>query len=92
MIMPKPSQPPPEHRSRVAVYRPVRTEGLPPRSRERIGQPVVKVIIQIGEHVLDPPLGFAVFEDGSSLLASPDDLEGWDGSFTVSRPTRQSHR
>ena len=79
-------------RAPVAVYRPVRATGLPRKAQRHIGEPVREVVIQVGDHVLDPPLGFAIFEDGTSVLTSPDDLEGWDGSFTVSRPTRQSHR
>lgn len=76
----------------VAVYRPARTKGLPQRAKQRIGEPIVQIVIQIGDHVLDPPLGFAVFKDGHAILATPDDLADWDGTFTVSRPTRQSHR
>lgn len=81
-----------KRRSPVAVYRPTRTDGLPPRALQHLGDPVVEVVIQIGHHVLDPPLGFAVFEDGTSVLATPADLADWDGTFTVSRPNRQSHR
>ena len=76
----------------VAVYRPVKTKGLPQRAKRRIGEPVVQVVIQIGNHILDPPLGFAVFADGESVLATPQDLEAWDQTFTVAKPTRRRHR
>lgn len=81
-----------DRKTPVAVYRPANTKGLPQRAKRRIGEPVVQVVIQIGDHVLDPPLGFAVFEDGEAVLATPDDLADWDGTFTVSRPSRQSRR
>lgn len=76
----------------VAVYRPVRRDRLSERAARHVGDPVVEVIIQVGDHVLDPPLGFAVFADGDTVLASPDDLEDWDRSFRVQRPVKQSHR
>lgn len=81
-----------QRRSPVAVYQPRRTNDLPARAQRHIGAPVMEVIIQIGEHVLDPPLGFAIFADGESVLVRPDDLRDWDGTFSVSRPDRQSRR
>lgn len=82
----------PTSASAVAIYRPKRRKGLPQKAHRHIGDPVVQVIIQIGDHVLDPPLGYAVFSDGDTVLAGPADLEHWDGTFTVHRPARQSRR
>lgn len=76
----------------VAIYRPAKKKDLSPRARRHIGEPVVQVIIQIGDHILDPPLGFAIFADGEAVLANPDDLEEWDQTFTVAKPPRRRHR
>jgi hypothetical protein len=84
----------PEPSKTIAIYRPRERSELPSKALARIGQPVVEIIIQIGDDILGRPIGFAVFPDGETVLASPEDFHDWDGTVTIRRtPHRRTpHR